>query len=64
MQDVVHITMMQDGVYVSGELWEYLRDTFPRPLVCDMWHFLMNNIDDDRAKFVTSLAWRGPRSLV
>jgi hypothetical protein len=56
MQDVVHITMMQDGVYVSGELWEYLRDTFPRPLVCDMWDFLMNNIDDDRAKFVTSLA--------
>jgi hypothetical protein len=49
--------MMQDGVYVSGELWEYWRDTFPRPLVCDMWDFLMNDIDDDRAKFVTSLAW-------
>ena len=28
--------MMQDGIYVSGELWEYWRDTFPRPSVCDV----------------------------
>lgn len=64
MQDVVPVTMMQDGVYVSGELWEYWRDTFPRPSVCDMWDFVMNDTDDDCAEFVRSLAWRGPRSPV
>ena len=35
-QDVVPLMMMQDGVYVSGELWEYWHATFPRPLVHDM----------------------------
>ena len=52
--------MMQDGVYVSGELWEYWRDAFPRRSVCDMFDFVLHNIDDERAKFTRSLAWRGP----
>jgi hypothetical protein len=33
VQDVLPLTMYQDGVYVSGELWEYWCETFPRPFV-------------------------------
>ena len=56
--------MMQDGIYVSGELWEYWRDTFPRPSVCDMFSFVVRDIDDERAEFTRSLAWRGPWPMV
>lgn len=49
--------MMQDGVYVNGELWDFWRDTFPRPSVCEMWAFVMHDIDDEHAGFVRSLAW-------
>ena len=52
--------MMQDGIYVSGELWEYWRDTFPHPSVHDMFSFVVRDIDDEHAKFTQSLAWRGP----
>ena len=52
--------MMQDGIYVSGELWEYRRDTFPRPLVRDMFDFVVHDIDDELVEFTRSLAWRGP----
>ena len=55
-QDVVPLTMMQDGVYVSGELWEYWHATFPRPLVHDMWNFVLYDLNNDRANF--------PRPLV
>ena len=62
MQDVLPLTLYQDGVYVSGELWGYWRETFPSRSVCDMWAFVMNNIDDEGADFTRSLAWRGSRS--
>ena len=64
MQDVTSLMMMQGGVYVSGELWDFWCDTFPRPSICEMWAFVMNDIDDERAKFVRSLDWRGPRSPI
>ena len=51
--------MMQDGVYVSGELWGYWRDTFPHASVRDMFDFVMHNLDDERVEFTRSLAWRG-----
>jgi hypothetical protein len=51
------LTFMQDGVYVSSELWDYWRASFPRAYVCEMWAFVMNDIDDECAKFVRSLAW-------
>jgi hypothetical protein len=56
--------MMQHGIYVSGELWEYWGDTFPSPSVRDMFNFVVHDIDDDRAIFVRSLVWQGPCSLV
>jgi hypothetical protein len=52
--------MMKDGIYVSGELWEYWRDTSPRPSVGDMFSFVAHDIDDERAEFTRSLAWQGP----
>jgi len=58
------LTMIQDGVYISGELWQYWRETFPRPLVFEMFAFVTWDIDDERAEFVRSLAWRGPRPPV
>ena len=59
-RDVAPLTMMQDGIYVSEEMWEYWRDTFPRPSVHDMFSFMVRDINDERAKFIQSLAWRGP----
>lgn len=53
--------MYQDDVYVSGELWEYWLQSFPRPSVFEMFAFVMYDIDDERAEFVRSLAWRAPR---
>jgi len=61
VQDVLPLTLYQDGVYVSGELWGYWRETFPSRSVCDMWTFVVNDIDDERAEFTRSLAWRGSR---
>jgi len=48
--------MMQDGVYVSGELREYWRAAFPQCSVRDMFAFVLYDIDDERAEFVRSLA--------
>ena len=61
MQDVIPLTMYQDGIYVSGELWEYWRQSFPRPSIFEMFAFVSYDIDDEHAEFVRSLAWRGPR---
>ena len=52
--------MMQDGIYVSGELWEYWLDTYPRPSVREMFSSVVCDIDDERAEFTRSLAWQGP----
>jgi hypothetical protein len=50
------VTMYQDGIYVSVELWQYWREAFPRCFVCDMFVFVKYDIDDERAKFTRSLA--------
>lgn len=60
MRDIVPLTMMKEGVYVSGELWEYWRDTFSHPSVIEMFNFVLDVIDDEHAQFTRSLAWRGP----
>jgi hypothetical protein len=49
--------MMQNGVYVIGELWGYWCDAFLKPSVSQMWDFVMEDIDDKHASFVRSLAW-------
>jgi hypothetical protein len=61
MQDVLTLTLYQDGIYVSSELWGYWHETFPSHSICDMWAFMKNDIDDERAEFTRSLAWRGSR---
>lgn len=58
------LTFMQDGVYVSAELWDYWSDSFPQACIVEIWAIIMDDIDDERAKFVRSLAWRGPLSPV
>ena len=57
MQDVLPLTFFQDGIYVSGELWEYWRQSFLRPLVVEMFAFIAYDIDNERAEFSRSLAW-------
>ena len=57
MQDVTPLTMYQDGVYVSGELWQYWREAFPRCSICEMFTFVMCDIDDKCVEFTRSLAW-------
>ena len=61
MQDVPPVTMYQDDIYVNGELWQYWRETFPHHSVHDMFDFVKYNIDNERAEFTRSLAWRGRR---
>ena len=63
-RDVAPLTMMQDGIYVSEELWEYWHDAFPCPSVRDMFDFVLRDIDDERAEFTRSRARRGPRSPI
>ena len=64
MQDVLPLTFFQDGIYVSGELWEYWRQSFPKPSVVEMFAFVAYDIDDERIEFTRSLAWQGPRPPV
>jgi hypothetical protein len=61
VQDMLPLTLYQDGVYVSGELWRYWRETFPSRSICEMWAFVVNDIDDECAEFTRSLAWRCSR---
>jgi len=56
---VLPLTLYQDGVYVSGEIWGYWHESFPSRSVGDMWAFMVNDVDDDRDEFTRSLAWRG-----
>jgi hypothetical protein len=51
------VTMYQDEIYVSGELWQYWREAFPQRSVCDMFAFMKYDIDDERAEFTRLLAW-------
>ena len=52
------LTMYQDGVYVSGELRQYWCEAFPRCSICEMFAFVISDIDDDHAEFTRSVAWR------
>jgi len=53
--------MYQDGIYVNGELWQYWWEPFPHRSVHDMFDFVKYDIDNERAEFTRSLAWRGRR---
>ena len=57
MQDVPPVNMYQDRIYVSGELWQYWQEAFPRCSVHDMFAFVKYDIDNERAEFTRSLAW-------
>ena len=59
-QDVAPLTLYNDGIYVSGELWEYWRSAFPRSIAHDVFESVRFDIDDERAGFTRALAWRGP----
>ena len=52
-RDVAPLTMMQDGIYVSEELWEYWHDTFPHPSVHDMFSFVVRDIVDERPNLLS-----------
>jgi hypothetical protein len=43
-------------VYVSGELWQYWQEAFPRHSICDMFVFVKYDIDNERVEFTRSLA--------
>ena len=51
------LTFFQDGIYISGKLWDYWRQSFFRPSVVEMFAFVSYDIDDDRAEFTRSVAW-------
>ena len=59
-QDVAPLTLYNDGIYVSGELWEYWRSAFPRSVARDVFELVKFDIDDERARFTRVLAWHGP----
>ena len=59
-QDVAPLTLYNDSIYVSGELWEYWHSTFPRSVARDMFEPVKFDIDDERDGFSRALAWRGP----
>ena len=59
-QDVAPLTLYNDGIYVSRELWEYWRLAFPRSVACDMFESVKFDIDYEHAGFTRALAWRGP----
>ena len=57
MPAVPPVSMYQDMIYVSGELWQYWREAFPWHSVCDMFAFVKYDIDNECAEFTRSLAW-------
>lgn len=59
-QDVAPLTFNHDGIYISRELWGYCLGAFPHGTVGDMFDLVKLDIDDERAEFTGSLAWRGP----
>lgn len=54
------LTLYNDGIYVSGELWDYWRSTFPHSVASDVFDSVRFDIDDEHAEFTCALAWRGP----
>ena len=59
-QDVAPLTLYNDGLYVSGELWVYWRSAFPCSVAHDVFESVRFDIDDERAGFTRALAGRGP----
>ena len=59
-QDVVPLNLYNDGIYVSGEFWEYWHSAFPRSVARDLFESVKLDIDDERAGFTRALAWHGP----
>jgi hypothetical protein len=59
-QDVAPLTFYYDGIFVSGDLWEYWRKTFPGSSVGDIFEDVKSDIDDESVESTRSLAWRGP----
>ena len=55
------VTMYKDGIYVNDELWRYWQKTFPHHSVDDMFAFVKYDINNERAEFIRSQAWRGHR---
>ena len=59
-QDVAPLTLYNDGIYVSRELWEYWHSAFPCSVARDVFESVKFDIDDGRAGFTRALVWRGP----
>ena len=59
-QDVAPLALYNDGIFVSGELWEYWCSAFPHSVARDVFESVRFDIDDERAEFTRALAWRGP----
>jgi hypothetical protein len=55
-QDVAPLTFYYDGIFVSGELWEYWLRSFPSNSTSDMFEDVERDIDDEDAEFTRSLA--------
>lgn len=56
MLDVVPLTLMKDGVYVSGRMLS----CWPNDDVNEIFDFINEELDRPHGDFVRSLAWRGP----
>ena len=54
------LNLYNDGIFVSGELWEYWCSAFPRSVARDVFESVKLDIDDERAGFTRALALCGP----
>jgi hypothetical protein len=57
VQDVTPLTFYFNSIFVSGELWEYWRRSFPGSNASAMIEDVGYDIDDEGAEFTRSLAW-------
>ena len=55
-QDVAPLTLYNDGIYVSGELWEYWRSAFPRSIARDVFESVKFDIVYSRARLAQTSA--------
>jgi hypothetical protein len=62
VQDVAPLMFYLNGISVSGELWGYWRRSLPGSTAAAMFEDVERDVDDERAEFTCSLAWRGPLS--
>jgi hypothetical protein len=59
-QDVAPLTLYLNGIFVSGKLWGYWQRSFLGSTAVAMFEDVEWDVDDERAEFTRSLAWRGP----